>query len=142
MKPIKRFFQLLSMLLIIALINVSWPLQSNALAFSLSSGNRAPQKETVSPNSQSECINLDEKIDLNNANIIAFQDCPKFYPKLATLIIQNSPYETVEEVLEISELTENQKQLLQENLEKFTQYEPIINLEMRMPPRPSMRANP
>ncbi|MDJ0728213.1 MAG: photosystem II complex extrinsic protein PsbU [Prochloraceae cyanobacterium] len=81
----------------------------------------------------------EEKIDLNNANLIAFADCPGFYPILAKLIVTHSPYQKVEEVLEIAELSEVQKERLLANLDNFIVGEPIVPLERRMPPRPAMR---
>lgn len=60
-----------------------------------------------------------KKIDLNNTNVRAFQKYPGMYPNLARKIISNAPYENVEEVLEIPDLSDRQKQLLQANLDKF-----------------------
>ena len=85
------------------------------------------------------CAESNVKIDLNNANVNAFTDCPGFYPGLARLIVKNSPYQKVEEVLNISELTPRQKNLLQANLNSFEVTESKVPLEQRMPPRPSMR---
>ncbi|HEY9617225.1 MAG TPA: Photosystem II extrinsic protein, partial [Microcoleaceae cyanobacterium] len=50
------------------------------------------------------CPDFEQKIDLNNANIVAFTDCQGFYPTLATLIVQHSPYSQVEDVLNIPDL--------------------------------------
>jgi photosystem II PsbU protein len=85
------------------------------------------------------CPEFDQKIDLNNANIVAFKGCRGFYSTLASLIVQSGPYEAVEDVLEIPELSDRQKELLQAQLKNFTVTEPIVPLEMRMPPRPVMR---
>lgn len=85
------------------------------------------------------CPKLDEKIDLNNANIIAFKDCQGFYPNLATLIIENSPYRKVEDVLEVPGLSDRQKALLKSQLKNFTVTQSVMPLEKRMPPRPMMR---
>lgn len=85
------------------------------------------------------CIPIGEKIDLNNANVIAFKDCPGYYPTLAKKIINNGPYETVEEVLNIRGLNVNQKKLLEDKLDFFTVSEPNTDLATRMPPRPMMR---
>lgn len=60
-----------------------------------------------------------KKIDLNNTNVRAFQKYPGMYPTLARKIISNAPYENVEEVLEIPDLSDRQKQILQANLDKF-----------------------
>jgi photosystem II PsbU protein len=61
-----------------------------------------------------------EKIDLNNSDIRDFRQLRGFYPKLAGLIIQNAPYEKVEDVLNIPGLSERQKERLQANLDNFT----------------------
>ena len=58
------------------------------------------------------CPESDQKIDLNNANLVAFTDCPGFYPTLAQLILQNGPYQKIEDVLNIPDLTARQKELL------------------------------
>jgi photosystem II PsbU protein len=61
-----------------------------------------------------------KKIDLNNTHVRAFRQYPGMYPTLAGKIVQNAPYEDVEDVLDIPGLSERQKQLLQANLDKFT----------------------
>jgi photosystem II PsbU protein len=61
-----------------------------------------------------------QKIDLNNSNIRAFRELRGFYPNLASKIIKNSPYDKVEDVLDIPALSETQKARLQANLDKFT----------------------
>lgn len=63
---------------------------------------------------------LEQKIDLNNSNIRAFQQYSGLYPRLARLIIQNAPYNKVEDVLNIPDLTESQKELLRSNFDHFT----------------------
>lgn len=85
------------------------------------------------------CPEFGEKIDLNNANIIAFRDCPGLYPTLAQLIVQNGPYQKVEDILEIPGLTDRQKERLKSQLANFKVTEATIPLDMRMPPRPAMR---
>lgn len=67
-----------------------------------------------------------KKIDLNNAHVRFFRKYPGFYPTLASKIIQNAPYEKVEDVLDIQGLSDRQKQLLQANLDKFTVTEPDV----------------
>ncbi|MDP8966214.1 MAG: photosystem II complex extrinsic protein PsbU [Cyanobacteriota bacterium] len=61
-----------------------------------------------------------KKLDLNNSHVRAFRKYPGLYPTLAGKIVQNAPYETVEDVLDIPGLSERQKQVLQANLDKFT----------------------
>jgi photosystem II PsbU protein len=85
------------------------------------------------------CSDRGQKIDLNNANMIAFTDCPGFYPTLAKLIVTNGPYQKVEDVLELPGLSERQQKMLKANLDNFTVTDPVVSLEMRMPPRPVPR---
>ncbi|MEQ9486468.1 photosystem II complex extrinsic protein PsbU [Coleofasciculus sp. F4-SAH-05] len=61
-----------------------------------------------------------QKLDLNNTHIRAFRKYRGMFPTLASLIIQNAPYDDVEEVLEIPGLTDRQKQVLKDNLDAFT----------------------
>jgi photosystem II PsbU protein len=61
-----------------------------------------------------------KKIDLNNTNVRAFRQFPGLYPTLAAKVLKNSPYEKVEDVLEIPGLTAEQKSLLEANLPNFT----------------------
>ncbi|HBL14919.1 MAG TPA: photosystem II protein [Cyanobacteria bacterium UBA11162] len=65
-----------------------------------------------------------KKIDLNNAHVRFFRKYPGFYPSLASKIIQNAPYENVEDVLDIPGLSDRQKELLQANLDNFTVTDP------------------
>jgi photosystem II PsbU protein len=60
------------------------------------------------------------KIDLNNSNIDTFKQYPGLYPTLARAIVQNAPYENIEDVLNIVGLSDRQKDTLQANLEHFT----------------------
>ncbi|MEA5577550.1 photosystem II complex extrinsic protein PsbU [Anabaena sp. UHCC 0451] len=70
-----------------------------------------------------------KKIDLNNTNIAAFQKYPGMYPTLAKKIIENAPYKSVDDVFNIANLSDRQKQLLQANLDNLTvtEYEPNFN---------------
>lgn len=61
-----------------------------------------------------------KKIDLNNTNVRAFQKYQGMYPNLAAKIVQNAPYQKVEDVLELPGLSDRQKQILQANLDNFT----------------------
>ncbi|MEQ8972623.1 MAG: photosystem II complex extrinsic protein PsbU [Coleofasciculus sp. C1-SOL-03] len=65
-----------------------------------------------------------QKLDLNNTHIRAFRKYRGMFPTLASLIIQNAPYDDVEEVLEIPGLTDRQKQILKDNLDNFTVTDP------------------
>jgi photosystem II PsbU protein len=61
-----------------------------------------------------------KKIDLNNTNVRAFRKYPGLYPTLARKVVDNAPYKSVEEVLNIPGLSEKQKEALNANLDKFT----------------------
>ena len=65
-----------------------------------------------------------KKIDLNNTHVRAFRQYPGMYPTLAGKIVQNAPYNKIEDVLDIPGLSERQKELLQANLDKFTVTDP------------------
>ncbi len=55
------------------------------------------------------------------------------------MIFQHSPYENIEDVLEILGLSERQKELLKFELVNFEVSPPIIPPAMRMPPRRAPR---
>jgi len=61
-----------------------------------------------------------KKIDLNNTNVRSFRKYPGLYPTLARKVVDNAPYKTVEDVLNIPGLSEKQKKMLNANLDKFT----------------------
>ncbi len=61
-----------------------------------------------------------QKLDLNNTNLRYFRVLQGMYPTLAGLIVKNSPYKEVGDVLNIPGLTEAQRATLELNLDKFT----------------------
>ena len=63
---------------------------------------------------------IGEKIDLNNSNVRVFRQYRGMFPTLAAVIIDNAPFEKVEDVLEIPGLTEPQIKVLKANLDNFT----------------------
>lgn len=69
-----------------------------------------------------------QKVDLNNSNVRAFRQYPGLYPNLARIIVNNAPYTSVQDVLNIPDLTEQQRQVLQKNLNHFivTEVEPAL----------------
>ena len=69
------------------------------------------------------------KLDLNNSDVREFRKLRGFYPSLASKIIQNAPYESVEDVLEIPGLSDSQVERLQANLDEFfvTEADPSMN---------------
>lgn len=60
------------------------------------------------------------KLDLNNTNVQSFRKYPGLYPTLAGKILQNAPFDTVEDVLDMPGLTEQQIEILRANLDNFT----------------------
>ena len=131
MKHLIRGLVFFSLMLVLSLIMLVIPKPV--------SGTQAMASELNKVDSQTSCAEFGAKIDLNNANIIAFQDCRGFYPNLAKMIVQHSPYEKVEDVLEIPELSERQKELLKSQLVNFEVKTAIMRPEMRMPPKPASR---
>jgi photosystem II PsbU protein len=61
-----------------------------------------------------------KKIDLNNTNVRAFLQYRGLYPTLARQIVQNAPFNKIEDVLDMPGLTEQQKEILRDNLSNFT----------------------
>ena len=61
-----------------------------------------------------------KKIDLNNTNVRAFRKYTGLYPVIARKVIDNAPFNSVDDVLNIPDLTESQKSRLQANLDNFT----------------------
>jgi len=64
------------------------------------------------------------KIDLNNSNINTFRQVRGMYPTLGRLIVNNAPYESLDDVLNIEGLTDSQKELIKANADKFTLKKP------------------
>ncbi|WP_017302094.1 photosystem II complex extrinsic protein PsbU [Nodosilinea nodulosa] len=60
------------------------------------------------------------KLDLNNANVQSFRNYPGLYPTLARKILLNAPYESVDDVLDLPGLSEQQINILRTNLDNFT----------------------
>ena len=61
-----------------------------------------------------------KKLDLNNTNLRYFRVLQGMYPTLAGLIVKNSPYDQVEDVLKIPGLTEAQIATLTLHMDEFT----------------------
>lgn len=138
----KRFVSWLGQMSLILLISLGWFVWIQpGSASDLSIVPDSIRSIAIATPSQGKtsCAELGQKIDLNNANMVAFTDCPGLYPTLARLIVQNSPYQKVEDVLQLPGLSDRQKQLLTANLDHFTVSAPRVSLERRMPPRPVMR---
>ncbi len=59
------------------------------------------------------------KLDINNANVQAFTKYPGLYPTIAGKIVLNAPYESIDDLLEIPGLSDREKALIEDNLDKF-----------------------
>jgi len=121
--------QKLVSLLLVILFSVSFLLgsgQSSALAMNASQVNVANVSvfAQIRNDADQKLQQIGNKIDLNNTNIQAFRDLRGFYPTLARKIIENSPYDKVEDVLEIPDLSDRQKERLQENMDQFVVTDP------------------
>ena len=104
---------------------------AQAVSFNSFVGNQVPVLALARQNKADQKLGTEfgKKIDLNNTNIAAFQKYPGLYPTLAKKIIKNAPYKKVEDVLNLAELSDKQKALLQANLDNFTvtEFEPNFN---------------
>ncbi|MGQ9865749.1 MAG: photosystem II complex extrinsic protein PsbU [Pseudanabaenaceae cyanobacterium] len=70
---------------------------------------------------ETDFIKVDNnKIDLNNANIASFRRLRGMYPTLAKILVKYAPYEKVEDIFAIPDLSERQKSTLQSHLDQFT----------------------
>jgi photosystem II PsbU protein len=100
---------------------LGWMGQQQALALNLSdfAVQSSPVLAAESQSNFSAGTPAGEKTDINNASIRAFTKYRGFYPTLASKIVQNAPYENVEDVMNIPELSESQKKRLQANLDNF-----------------------
>jgi photosystem II PsbU protein len=61
-----------------------------------------------------------KKIDLNNTNVRAFAQFPGLYPTLARMILSNAPFEEIDDIFDMPDLTDRQAEILKANLDKFT----------------------
>lgn len=68
------------------------------------------------------------KIDLNNAPVRAFISLRGMYPTLASKIVNNSPYQSVEDIFNIPDLSDRQKETLREYVDLFTVTDPSTAL--------------
>ena len=60
------------------------------------------------------------KLDLNNANVQAFVKYKGMYPTIAGKILKSAPFDSVEDVLQISGLSDRERDIIQANLDSFT----------------------
>lgn len=125
----KRLVRLLAVL-ILTVTCLGWMGNQNALAANLSgvtlrsgailAAVEAPEGPRRNAADDKLATEFGKKIDVNNTNVRAFRKYPGMYPTLARKIIDNAPYEKVEDILNIPGLSESQKERLQANIDKFT----------------------
>lgn len=86
---------------------------------------QAAQAQTLIAPVQIAAVELDPKIDVNNTILRNYRRIPGFYPTLARKLVQNAPYDSLEDMLNIPDLTEQQRNLIQENASnfEFSEYE-------------------
>ncbi|MGQ9869936.1 photosystem II complex extrinsic protein PsbU [Leptodesmis sp.] len=80
----------------------------------------AAEEEVRDAVSEKLASEFGQKLDLNNTNVRAFRQYQGLYPTLAGIIVKNAPYENVDDVLDIPGLTQQQKEVLKNNLSNFT----------------------
>jgi len=119
--------------LVLAVVAASWGWMGNISAAIATPPNRsafvsAPllAVEAEYRNAVDDKLSTDfgKKIDLNNTNVRAFMQYPGLYPTLARLLVKNSPYASVDDVLNLPGLTPRQREVLEANLDKFTVTDP------------------
>ena len=69
------------------------------------------------------------KIDLNNANIYQFRQIPGMYPTLGRIIVENAPYNSLDEVLAVKGLTADQQDKIRSNADRFTMFKPDNSMQ-------------
>ena len=129
----KKLIQVLTVLvLVISSFAVVIPqAQATQLQFNLSSSHILAVSDLRNPADEKLGTEFGKKIDLNNTPVRAFRQIPGFFPYLAAKIIRNAPYDNVEDVLNVSSLSEKDKEKIEANLDKFTVTAPsdIFNQE-------------
>ncbi|CEM38385.1 unnamed protein product [Vitrella brassicaformis CCMP3155] len=65
-----------------------------------------------------------DKIDINNVNIRTYSQLRGVYPTLASKIVKNGPYNKVDELYQIKDLTPRDKELLNKYSKYFTAMPP------------------
>jgi photosystem II PsbU protein len=122
MKLWNRFVTVFSLILLCASFAFSQPAQALDFNSILQGNSHLIAVENTRRNAADDLLRTEsgQKIDVNNSDIRDFRGLRGFYPKLASVIIQNAPYEQVEDVLLIPGLSDTQKERLQANLDNFT----------------------
>jgi photosystem II PsbU protein len=119
----KRFARLLVVfsLCLTCLVGVTQQAMAASLNGSMILASAAATGEVITNSADSKLgTEFGKKIDLNNTNVRSFRKYPGLYPTIARKVVDNAPYKTVEDVLNIPGLSEKQKEMLNANLDKFT----------------------
>jgi photosystem II PsbU protein len=120
MKLLARLFAIFTLCLT-CLVGVAQPSMAASWNGSMFLADAAATGEVIRNSADSKLgTEFGKKIDLNNTNVRAFRKYPGLYPTLARKVVDNAPYKSVEDVLNIPGLSEKQKESLNANLDKFT----------------------
>jgi len=65
-----------------------------------------------------------DKVDVNNANVRAYRRFPGLYPTAAKKIVQGGPYNSPEDILKNPELTERDKEVIKQYMDRFVALPP------------------
>jgi photosystem II PsbU protein len=105
-----------------AVANTPAAVELLSVAFPATPAAAIPVADEVESNSADAKLGTEygKKIDINNTNVRGFRKLPGFYPSLARKIVDNAPYKSVDDLLDIPELSERQKEAIQSNLDRFT----------------------
>ncbi|MEO0853785.1 MAG: photosystem II complex extrinsic protein PsbU [Cyanobacteria bacterium J06648_11] len=80
----------------------------------------APEAVEVAPATKSSTAKvLEAKIDVNTTVLRNYRKLNGFYPKLARILVENAPYESKEDMLNVPGLSERQKQRIRDNFDNF-----------------------
>lgn len=126
MKFWRSLFTILGIVVFSSSLFFSQPAQALNLTSIVQTSPRLLAVENERRNATDDFLTTDfaEKIDLNNSSIRDFRELKGFYPNLAASIVQNAPYEKVDDVLSIPGLSDSQIERLKANLDQFTVHPP------------------
>jgi photosystem II PsbU protein len=113
MKRLAGLMLALGLMLVSGLSWMSFPQQAEAARPALIAEFRNSMDDKLA-------TDFGKKIDLNNTNVRAFSQYPGLYPTLARMILENSPFKSVDDLFDMPGLTERQADILKANLDKFT----------------------
>lgn len=121
----KRLLRLLPVLLLLV-ASLGWTATPGAIAadFADSSWRSAPmlvaQAQLRNEADDKLATEFGQKIDLNNAPVRDFMRLRGMFPVIAGKVVDNAPYEKVEDILKIPGLSDRQIATLKSHLDEFT----------------------